>query len=62
MNKYFFCCLLFIILGCETIHQTTKQAGTYVGKGMKAAGGVSEGAVGGYMDGTTNKEENPYGR
>ena len=54
--------LFFFVSGCETVHKSTKQAGTYVGKGIDAVGGVTEGAAEGYKGSTENAEENPYGR
>ena len=64
------CKLLMVIfavsfLGCETVHDTTKGAGTYIGKGADAIGGITEGAAEGYSGtGTdsTSSEDNPYGR
>ena len=53
--------LIGVVLGCETVHEGTKKAGTYVGKGVSAAGGLTEGAAEGYK-GTESKEENPFGR
>jgi len=53
--------LALLITGCETVHQTTQQTGTYVGQGAKAVGGVTEGVTQGYA-GTNNSQENPYGR
>jgi len=47
--------------GCETVHETGKAAGTYIGKGVNAAGGVTEGAVEGYV-GSPSEEENPMNR
>lgn len=52
---------VFTLLGCETVHDGTKKAGTYIGKGVNAAGGLTEGAVDGYVGEETN-EENPFGR
>jgi len=52
---------IFTIIGCETVHKTTKEAGTYVGKGAHAAGGLTEGAADG-VQGKVTDEENPYGR
>jgi len=48
-------------LGCETVHKTTKQAGTYVGKGADAVGGITEGGAEG-VKGAETSEENPFGR
>ena len=50
--------VMLAFLGCETVHQTTKKGGEYIGKGTKALGGITEGAAEGYSD----KEENPYNR
>ncbi|MFA5261074.1 MAG: hypothetical protein WC450_07600 [Candidatus Omnitrophota bacterium] len=47
--------------GCETVHEGTKKAGTYVGKGVSAAGGITEGAAEGYK-GSETQEENPFER
>ena len=47
--------------GCETVHQTTKKAGTAVGKGARAAGGFTEGVAEG-IKGEETSAENPYGR
>ncbi len=52
---------LFFLAGCETVHKTTKAAGTVVGEGTAAAGGLTEGATEGYR-GAETKEENPYDR
>ncbi len=52
---------VFILQGCETVHDGTKKAGTYVGKGVSAAGGLTEGAAEGYK-GQETSEENPFGR
>ena len=53
--------IICMIWGCETVHEGTKKAGTYVGKGVSAAGGITEGAAEGYK-GSETKEENPFGR
>ena len=53
--------LLGLFIGCETVHDTTKKGGEYIGKGARAVGGISEGAVDGYM-GEESPEENPYNR
>lgn len=47
--------------GCETVKQGTTTAGTVVGKGADALGGVTEGAVEGYS-GAGEDKENPYNR
>ncbi|MDP2653082.1 MAG: hypothetical protein Q8Q08_03515 [Candidatus Omnitrophota bacterium] len=49
------------VMGCETVKEGTTAAGTAVGKGADAVGGVTEGAAEGYKgkDVTAN---NPYGR
>ncbi len=62
LDMHLFAVLLLVIAGCETVHQTTKQAGAIIGKGAKAAGGVTEGAAEGYRNGSQNNQENPYGR
>jgi hypothetical protein len=51
----------FGITGCETVKEGTTAAGTVVGQGADAVGGVTEGAAEGYKgkDVTAN---NPYGR
>lgn len=51
--------LIIFFTGCETVHQTTQQAGTYVGQGAKAVGGVTEGVTQGYAG---DSQGNPYGR
>ena len=53
--------LSLVVSGCETVHDTTKKGGTYLGKGAAAAGGVSEGAAEAYK-GEETKEENPFNR
>ena len=54
------CC---VFTACQTVHDGTEKAGTYIGKGVDAVGGVTEGAVEGYMGGTApTDEENPYNR
>jgi len=60
INLLFFICLL-AFLGCQTVHDGTEKAGTYVGKGVDAAGGITEGALEGYT-GRDAEDENPYGR
>ena len=52
----------FLLVGCETVHEGTKKAGTYVGKGVSAAGGLTEGAAEGYAGTELKDKENPYGR
>jgi len=51
---------LLAIVGCETAHKGAYEGGKYVGKGVDAAGGVTEGAVDGYVG--EEFESNPYGR
>ncbi len=65
MNKYLLLSVLaagLFLAGCETVHDTTEAAGTYVGKGMHAAGGLTEGAAEGYVGTTPTDEENPFSR
>ena len=65
MNRYLLLSIIaagLFLAGCETVHDTTKEAGTYVGKGMDAAGGVTEGAAEGYGGTEPTQEENPYQR
>ena len=51
---------IFSILGCETVKKGTYEGGKYIGKGTDAVGGVSEGAVDGYIG--TDKQSNPFNR
>ncbi len=60
-------CFLLIMLsallsGCATVHQTAKDAGYPVGQGMRAVGGITEGAAEGYQYDSTSNTNNPYGR
>jgi len=48
--------------GCETVHDGLEKGGNVVGKGVDAAGGLTEGAAEGYVGTTPTEEENPYGR
>ena len=52
---------LFSIVSCETVHEVSKEGGTYIGKGAAAVGGITEGGAEGYT-GEVTEEENPYGR
>ena len=51
--------VLLSIVGCETVHDGLYKGGEYVGKGVDAAGGVTEGAVDGYVG---EEENNPFDR
>ena len=56
--------LFFILLslgGCETVYEGSKKGGEVIGKTTRTVGGVTEGAVDGYI-GQETPEENPYGR
>ena len=63
--KYLIGVLVFLatinLTSCETVKKGTTAAGTAVGKGADAVGGVTEGGAEGYKgkDVTAN---NPYGR
>ncbi len=60
-KNVYFLGLILLIIGCETVHQTTQQAGTYIGKGASTVGGATEGVTQGYKN-TTSNQENPYSR
>ena len=64
MNYFYIFILLSSVIfsyGCETVHDTTKKAGTVVGKGADAFGGFTEGAAEA-VKGQESSEENPYNR
>jgi hypothetical protein len=48
-------------IGCQTAQKAGEEVGKPVGKSFKALGGVSDGALEGYM-GQEDEEYNPYGR
>ena len=47
------------LTGCETTRQVGQEVGKPIGGTMKAVGGVTEGAVSGYVD---EDPDNPYNR
>ena len=51
--------IAFSSIGCQSVHDGLYKGGEAVGKGVDAAGGVTEGAVDGYMG---KEENNPYNR
>lgn len=51
-----FCVLL---CGCQTAREVGQEVGKPIGGTMKAVGGVTEGAVSGYVD---EDKDNPYNR
>ena len=48
-------------IGCETTQKAGEEVGKPIGKSFKSLGGVSDGALEGYM-GQESDEDNPYGR
>ena len=52
---------LLIFIGCETTQKAGEEVGKPLGKSFKSLGGVSDGALEGYM-GQESEEDNPYGR
>jgi len=58
----FFLVVSLLSAGCTAVHDGLETTGTYVGKGVDAAGGLTEGAAEGYVGTTPTEEENPYGR
>ena len=59
--KLFVIMFVVSLFGCQTVHDTAKTGGEYIGKGADAVGGVTEGATEGYV-GETPSEENPFER
>ena len=53
---------LFLLFGCETVHDAAQKGGSYVGKAADSVGGVTEGAADAYRGGPATPQENPYER
>jgi Sec-independent protein translocase protein TatA len=51
--------IIFLLIGCETVHKGAQEVGKPIGQATKAVGGVTEGAAEGYSNKQT---ENPYNR
>ena len=47
------------ITGCQTTREVGQEVGKPIGGTMKAVGGITEGAVDGYID---QDSDNPYNR
>jgi len=48
--------IIFLLIGCETVHKGAQEVGKPIGQETKAVGGVTEGAAEGYSNKQT---ENP---
>ena len=51
--------LSIFLTGCKTVYKGTQEVGKPIGATMKTVGGVTEGAVEGYVD---EDSDNPYNR
>jgi len=60
MKAIVFCFLFSVFLtACQTVREGAQEVGKPIGGTMKAVGGVTEGAVEGYVG---EEEDNPYNR
>ena len=52
---------LLVLGGCRTAKKAGEEVGKPIGKTFDAVGGISDGALEGYLN-ETPEEDNPYGR